>query len=239
MERRTSMNSQLEMVIGRVRMSKRLALVSCLAALLFLGCTAVSTYVIRIRATSTRALPVGLKYVLLPGNKGGYADQEFEEYAGYVRKVLTELLYTEAETPDSADNIILLSYGLGTPSINADPLVRPALYETSKATKIISAVAYGLDSAGGRSDSGLAPLIIPVAHPRTRFFSLEAMDAKTSEKVTLWKVVAISRGYSADLRKVVPAMLAACKPFIGRTSTREEVVQMREDDEQVRVITEY
>jgi hypothetical protein len=41
------------------------------------------------------------------------------------------------------------------------------------------------------------------------------------KKVRLWKIAAIESGYFPDLRKLFPIMLAACKPFIGRTTKKE------------------
>jgi hypothetical protein len=41
------------------------------------------------------------------------------------------------------------------------------------------------------------------------------------KKVRLWKIAPTESGYYPDLRKLFAIMLAACKPFIGRTTKKE------------------
>ena len=224
-------------------MKKVRAIITCLAAWLLLGCATTSEYAVRIRSISNPALPAGANYVLLPGDKDVSSDQQFGELAAYVRTMLTELHYKEVEVPESADIVVLLRYGLNPSSIDLDRLVRPTRYIPDGAIPIMPAVAYdpgtslwpsrGLTYAPSYAE--VAPLITPVTTVYSRWLSLEAVDAHVSEKVTLWKIAAIESGYHPDLKRLFPIMLAACKPFIGRTS-KDVVVYLQEDDEEVRSI---
>ena len=214
------------------------AIITCLAWLL-LGCA--TGYAVRIRSISDPALPVGRNYVLLPGDKDVSSDRQFGELAGYVRRTLAELDYREVEVPDSADILVLLRYGLDPSSIDLNHLIRPT--RSDGAIPIVPAVAhgpgtlpspsYGLTYAPSYAE--VAPRITPVSAVHRRWLSLEAVDAHASEKVTLWKIAAIGSGYYSDLKKLFPIMLAACKPFVGR-DTKEVVVYVQEDDEEVRRI---
>ena len=220
-------------------------IITCLVALVLTGCAATTRYSVRIRSISDAAHSAGTNYVLRPGTKDvSSADRQFGELAGYVRRMLAELDYTEVKTPDVADIVVLLRYGLDTSSMDRDRLARRTLYMTGGAVPVVPAVAY-VPVSTSLSSSGLAyappyaevaPLITPVTAVYSRWLSLEAVDAHASEKVTLWKVAAVESGYYPDLEKLFPIMLAACEPFIGRTTKKEVVVYLREDDEEVSII---
>src|ERR1035437_7974183 len=102
--------------------------VLCFAAWLLMGCAA-SEYMVAIRSISQPASSTGTNYTLLPGNKNIASDDEqFGELAVYVRRTLSELQYREAETPGSADIVVLLGYGLDTSKIDLDRLALPTPY---------------------------------------------------------------------------------------------------------------
>jgi hypothetical protein len=44
------------------------------------------------------------------------------------------------------------------------------------------------------------------------------------------------RGYTPDVKKLFPIMLAACKPFIGLTAKEEIVVYVQEEEVETRVL---
>ena len=226
-------------------MKKSSVIVVCFAALLLLGCAAMSEFVVRIRSISHPALLTGTNYVLLPGNRDiSSDDQEFGQLAVYVRRTLSDLQYKEVETRDSADIIVLLSYGLDPSSIDLKHFAHPAVYIPDGALPVMPAVIYGTSSPLSTSIGlifassypEVAPLITPVSTVYRRWLLMEAIDAHASEKVTLWKIGATERGYLPDLERLFPIMLAACKPFIGRTTDKIVEVILQEDDEQVKMI---
>ncbi len=54
------------------------------------------------------------RYVLLPGGKGVEAgDLQFQEFAAYVEKVLSEKGFVKAATFQDADVVIFLAYAIG------------------------------------------------------------------------------------------------------------------------------
>jgi hypothetical protein len=202
-------------------------------AWLLVGCAATGEFVVRLRSVSDPALSAGRNYILLPGDKDVSSDPHFGELAGYVRRTLAELDYREVETA-SADIIILLRYGLDPSSIDIKHLVRPALLNSNGAIPM-APLAYGAATPLGPSHSitHAALPITPVTAVYRRWLLLEALHARSSEKVTVWKIAAVESGYYPDLKRLFPIMLAACKPFIGQTTKEEEVVYLEEDDEEV------
>jgi hypothetical protein len=214
-------------------MKKLRVIITCLLAWLLVGCAATAEFAVRIRSVSDPARSAGRNYVLLPGDKDVSSDPQFGELAGYVRRTLAELDYREVETA-SADTIILLRYGLDPSSIDIKQLVRPALLNSNGVVPVAPAVAYGAATPLGPSHSitHAALPITPVTAVYRRWLLLEALDARSSEKVVLWKIAAVESGYYPDLKRLFPIMLAACKPFIGQT-TKEEVVYLEEDDDEV------
>jgi hypothetical protein len=215
-------------------MEKLRVIITCLMVWLLVGCAATGEFAVRIRSTSNPALPAARNYVLLPGDKDVSSDPQFGELAGYVRRTLAELDYSEVETA-SADIIILLRYGLDTSSLDIKDLVHPALLNSNGAVPIAPAVAYGAATPLGpwHGITHAVFPITPVTAVYSRWLLLEALDARSSEKVTLWKIGAIESGYFPDLKRLFPIMLAACKPFIGQTTKKEVVVHLEENDEEV------
>ena len=139
---------------------------------------------------------------------------------------------------------MFVSYGLDTGLIRCDRLTLPAPYRPDGVLPVRTALAHmpgGPRAASGGVTfaspySGATPRITPVSATYRRWLSLEAVDIHASPKVTLWKIAAIERGYLPDLARLFPIMLAACKPFIRRTTDKVVVVRIQEDDEEVRRI---
>ena len=120
-------------------MKKLRVIITCLMPG-YSGCALTGEFAVRIRSGSDPALSAGRNYVLRPGDKDVSSDQHFSELAGYVRRTLAELDYKEVETAPHI--IILLRYGLDSPSFDIKDLVRPALLNSNGAVPI-ALVAYG------------------------------------------------------------------------------------------------
>jgi len=66
---------------------------------------------------------------------------------------------------------------------------------------------------------------------------LDAVDLeeyRRSEKVVqIWKTTVTSRGTSGDLRRVLPVLVAAAKPYIGINTGKQVGVTLREEEKAV------
>ena len=229
--------TKMGVAMANVKTATYMLLVA-LAALLLCGCSG-GGYLIRINAVAPSHPQGGMRYVLVTQDTREAAQDATSSYvAGHLKKVLAELRYTEAESLPSADIAIFLSYRLRRPPSYRDSLTIPE-EEDEVGAMIPFRVSTGTsggalgtgDASYGRSMAGIP---LPWKTSRKiyeRSITLEAMDgpAYRDGKTTLvWKVRAISMGYSTDLGKVVPAMLDACKPFIGRTTPKDVDVRSRQ-----------
>jgi hypothetical protein len=210
-----------------------------------LGSAGTGKYTVRVRAASNVIPEPGTRYVLVSGVEGiGPDNAEFKEFSAYVRKVFTDLHYIEV-SGDLAEEVIILSYGLRLP-VDVDSLVIPASVDGNRTTRFV-AEKTGDSSRGDKlvrplSSSRLSGAYQSVRNVYRRYLLLVGVNAQLYEPqakvVPLWKVMAVSTGYSTDLRRIFPIMLVACKPFIGTTTAKEVTVRLREDDEQVRQLRE-
>lgn len=187
------------------------------------------------------------RYVLLPGGKGVDAgDLQFQEFAAYVEKVLSEKGFVKAATFQDADVAIFLAYAIGDPQTYQYTYSIPTWGQTG----VSSSNTYGTVSSYGTYSGtttytptyGVTGATTHVGTDTvySRFLFLDAYDAPTymkEKKMTqVWKTSVVSTGSSGDLRLVVPYMVAAMKPYLGTNTGRKIEVQVPADDPAVQVL---
>lgn len=147
----------------------------------------------------------GRRFIIQPGNKDvTVEDLEFNEYAAYVNRVLISTGFNTAMNERDADIVVFLSYGIGNPQSH--------IYS---------------DGAEVASYTFL-----------DRFLQLDAYDMgafrKENKRRQVWKTTVISTGPSKDLRRVMPYMVAAMKPYVAKNTGRAIRVKLREADPTVK-----
>lgn len=189
-------------------------------------------------------------YVLLPGGKGvETGDLQFQEYAAYVEKVLSEKGFVKVATFQNANVAIFLAYAIGDPETYQYTYSLPTWGQTG----VSSSNTYGTVSSYG----GMATYSATTTHTPTygitgstthvgtdtvysRFLFLDAYDVPTylrEKKMTqVWKTSVVSTGSSGDLRLVFPYMVAAMKPYLGTNTGRRIEVEVPENDPAVQVL---
>lgn len=190
------------------------------------------------------------RYVLLPGGKGVEAgDLQFQEYASYIEKVLTEKGFVKVSAFQDADVAIFLTYAIGDPQTYQYSYSLPTWGQTG----VSSANTYGtVSSYGGMATYSGTTTYTPkygitgsTTHIGTntvftRFLFLDAYDVATylkEEKMSqVWKTNVVSTGSSGDLRQVVPYMVAAMKPYLGTNTGRKIEVEVPVDDPSVQLL---
>jgi hypothetical protein len=190
-------------------------------------------------------------YVILPGNAAVQPlDLQFQEFKLQTERVLQYRGFSAAPDPETADLIIFLAYGLGTPSVSYDYLspppaeAPPPLPAAPAAQPLAQPIAYSeppappapppattnqppaAPSAAQGSSSALPPHSRHVRY--LRYLSLSAIDLAyfkaTGELAEVWRTNVSSIGKSDDLRRIVPVMLAAATKRIATgTNGRIEV----------------
>jgi hypothetical protein len=188
------------------------------------------------------------RYVILSNMEGvDSSDLQFKEYSGYIDNILNEKGFTKASSPDDAQIVIFLAYGMGGPDAHQQTYSSPVFGQTG----VSSSTTYGTVSSnrGGTATYSGTTNYTPTygvtgftEHVKTRItftkgIILEAIDVSTfkNEKkmVPVWKVYVMSIGSSNDLRLMFPFMAVAMKPYIGINTGKQVIVGIPENDPQV------
>lgn len=190
------------------------------------------------------------RYVLLPGGKAVEAgDLQFQEYAAYVEKVLSERGFVKVATFQDADVAIFLAYAIGDPQTYQYTYSLPTWGQTG----VSSSNTYGtVSSYGGMATYSGTTTYTPTygvtgstTHVGTntvysRFLFLDAYDVPTYMKekkmAQVWKTSVVSTGSSGDLRLVVPYMVTAMKPYLGTNTGRKIEVEVPANDPAVQAL---
>ncbi len=187
------------------------------------------------------------RYVLLPGNKDTEAtDLQFQEFSGYIDKVLLERGYIKTNEFSDADLAIFLAYAIGDPQTYHYSYSVP----TWGRTGVSSSNTYGTVSSYGGTATysgttrytptyGVTGATTHVATNTifTRFLWLDAYDIdsylKDKKMDQVWKTTVISTGISNDLRLVIPYMVTSMKKYLGSNTGQKVRVDLSEDDPEV------
>lgn len=224
---------------------RRLGLV-ILALVLASGCATIRPPRLRVSvdSISSDAAPRKKNYVLLPGNKDTSADDlQFKEFATYVHRALASQGFTLAPSIEDADITIFLAYGMGDPQRHQYTYAIPLWGQTG----VSSSTTYGtLSTYGGfgtySGTTTYTPTYGITGYSRGvreyttyfRFLVLDAYDFETLKRenklVQVWKTVVTSTGSSGDLRRVVPGLVAALSPYLGKNTGRKMEVVIEEDN---------
>jgi hypothetical protein len=214
------------------------ALVLAIVAALLAGC-ATTTFRSQVSgfADGTRDYR---SFILLPD--GREDDFEYREYATYVQHILEQRGLSLAPTPAAADIAIFVGYGIGDPERTAGTYTLPTFGQTgvSQAATQGTVTVYG-NTATVNATTNYTPTYGVTGYQThvytetvyTRFVRLKAFYLSDfrdrQELVPAFETTVVSAGSSGDLREVMPAMLLAAAPHIGRNTGRAILVDVRDD----------
>lgn len=225
-------------------------LAMCVA--LLSGCTMMQPrrFISSVDSLAQADATVKKRYILMPGNKNVVVgDLQFQEFAAYIDKALTEKGFVKTNTYEEADVAVFLTYAIGDPQTHQYTYSFPTWGQTGAA----SSHTHGtVSSYGGMATYSGTTTYTPTygvtgstTHvgrrtTYTRFLLLDAYDVATYIKENkmnqVWKTSVISTGSSNDLRLVVPYMITAMKPHLGTNTGRKVEVEVRADDPAVQLL---
>ena len=193
---------------------RRMLVVALLLVISLSGCVSVPTsFIVEIDSIATP--DSGKKtYVILPAKKdmvGG--ELVFQEYARYLKQVLSAHGYREASDPEQAEIAVMLAYGIAAGSMGSG-------------TRLHRDAEGNVTGASTKNITGYARLIIIRAYDYKKY-----KESKT--EVQLWQTTIESNGSSGDLRRVFPVLIAASQPYIGTNTGKKVMVTLSEDDSRV------
>jgi hypothetical protein len=196
-------------------------------ALLGAGCTHPSASY-RMQVSSLGTSPPA-RYHLAPADpRVDPNDPQFREYAAYAHRILQNRGFTPADTP-SAEQFILLEYGVGMPS------ARLGFHRHTAYTPNPSCEVTGQDEKfQAVKDAYDVPADFHSVWPcHMAFLAYNADKLRQSqgrEKVQLWSTIATCSGRSPDLRQVMPALVAAAERYLGTDTRRARHVTIAHSD---------
>jgi hypothetical protein len=221
------------------------------------------------RVDSLSSTTAGSKrtYVILPGNPDVQPlDLQFQEFKLQTERVLQYRGFIAAPDPETAELIIFLAYGLGTPSVSYDylspppppteappppppaaapasqPLAQPIAYSEPSAPPAPPPATTHQPPAASSAAQGSSSALPPHSrHIRyLRYLSLSAIDLAyfnaTGELAEVWRTNVSSIGKSDDLRRIVPVMLAAATKRIATGTNGRIEVRVTERHPKARYI---
>lgn len=210
------------------------------------GCASIQprTFVSNVDSLSRADAAEKKLYVLLPGGKGvDVNDLQFQEFAAYVDKALKGKGFVKADTFKEAEIAIFLTYAVGDPQSYQYTYSVPTFGQTGVSSSHTSGTVstYGNSATYSGTTTYMPTYGITgsTTHVTTktvysRFLFLIAYDValyvKEEKMSQVWATNVVSSGSSADLRLVVPYMVAAMKPYLGANTGRKMEVEIPEND---------
>ena len=224
------------------------AFIKILALTLVLsGCANAPHFEVYVDSISSPVSQELKRYVLFPINKGVSVDDlQFQEYSSYVHRALSTQGFIKADDITDANIAIFLAYGIGEPKTNQYTYSLP----TWGITGVSSSNTYGtVNTYGNRATVNATTTYTPTygvtgstTHTGTyttftRYMVLDALDLnetkKTEKYKQIWKTTVMSTGSSGDLRKVLPILVAASKPYVAKNTGQKLLINLKEQDQAV------
>lgn len=218
------------------------AILLFLSAVLLGGCN--TAHQIRVSALNSPAALAGGTYVFQAGSGTIQVnDLQFREVAEYLRPALAAQGYYEVDDPASADVMLFVSYGVGEPEPREYTYSYPVYAETGGGSRTVTSTTTGAD---GKATTTTTVVENPSHRQRVgseysthtvfeyrKFLTLSARDnsqpqeARTAEEV--WHLSVVTHDSGADLREVLPAMVAAAAPYLGGNTGKAILVRVPRD----------
>lgn len=234
-----------------------MAAISGLAALLLAGCDGTSTYTVQVDAIARpvevgQPAPAAQSYHIRTTNpKLDESSLRYQEVADYVRTALSGKGMYEAPTPDRADVIIEVDYGMDAPRVKFETISQPimavvpgAVREQLLPVRDPNGVIIGYRSVMIREPArqefvGMQESVQPVIV----YEKYLKLSARTNQEATegrappeVWSVNVSAEDDSQELRKYMPILASATADYIGTNTKESKPIRISESDEVVTFI---
>jgi hypothetical protein len=179
-------------------------------------------------------------YILAPGQSGVTSgDLQFQEFAGYVERALARRGLSRTADPSKADLVVVMSYGVGDPQTFTQQVAVPVWGQTGiasmnttgqlsgntfKSTTTVNST-YGIT---GYSQMTSSQTFVIRNLKLTTYKKEDVVNASFNQ---LWMVSVASAGPTADLRLVLPYLVSAAVPYIGKSPGRLVSVSLPRNDQ--------
>jgi hypothetical protein len=219
------------------------AVLAAAAAVFYSGCA--STYDMKVDSLSSPQLDHAASYRIVNRNPLVEADSlRYKEVEKAVKTALSGKGMYEASDPEKAEVVVYLDYGIKPPRIVEEVHSEP-VYNTTPGQLHSELVQIGTDRLGNpifatvltrdaptTEYAGNEDYIVPVA-VYEKYLRLSARENKPAAEgkapSEVWSVDVTSEGPSDNLRKYIPIMAAATIGYIGKDTSGEKSVRLKDD----------
>jgi len=189
------------------------------------------------------------RHIIMPSTEMQKGDLQFAETSAELGRAMVANGLTMAAPGEKPDVAVFVEYGIGSPRTITSVISIPVWGQTgvASATTTATATSYGA-TTNVQATTTYTPTYgvvgqnnVPVSQTIfDRFITIRAYDvaayAKTQQMHELWQMQVRSSGVSGDLRYVLPYMLRAAQPYLGRSTGRAIDASYLQDDPQVEFI---
>lgn len=224
-----------------------------LCSLLLAGCISSQTYTVQVDSIAAtgdnQPAPSGQSYHIRTRNPQLNEDSlRYKEVADYVRTALSGRGMYEAPSPDKADVVIDVDYGMESPRIKFETLSNPVVVQVAGTVReelvairdtsgnIVGYRSITLQEPDRNEFMGMKETIQPVLIYE-KYLRLSARpNQETAEgrpATEVWSVNVSTEDGSQELRKYLPVLASASADYIGVNTKEERPVKINEGDEGV------
>ena len=224
-----------------------------LCSLLLAGCISSQTYTVQVDSIAAtgdnQPAPSGQSYHIRTRNPRLNEDSlRYKEVADYVRTALSGRGMYEAPSPDKADVVIDIDYGMESPRIKFETLSNPVVVHVAGTVReelvairdtsgnIVGYRSITLQEPDRNEFMGMKETIQPVLIYE-KYLRLSARtNQETAEgrpAAEVWSVNVSTEDGSQELRKYLPVLASASADYIGVNTKEERPVKINEGDEGV------
>ncbi|MSU70274.1 MAG: hypothetical protein EXS39_05795 [Opitutaceae bacterium] len=225
---------------------------SATTVLFWVGCST-STYEVKVDAISKPAGPVTAaaehqSYKLKSKNPAlGEVNLRYKEAAEYVKTALSGKGLYEASSLEKADMVVELDYGIDAPRTKVQNVSVPVYAQTGGGVRYDQVPVT--DAKGNVSYRTVAVYNAPRTElvgfdnvPRQvsiyeKYLRITARETKSAGEgrppSEIWSVSVSAEDESKDLRKYLPIMASATADYIGKDSSNQKVVKIKDPSQVV------
>ena len=220
-------------------------------AVLFLSGCSTSSYQVKVDAISKRSAPTSsgaagneLQSYKLKSKNPALGDENlrYKEAAEFVKTALSSKGLYEAPSPDKADMIVELDYGMDAPRTKLEMVSVPVYAQAGGGVRYDQVPT--IDSRGNR---GMRTVAV-YQPPRTELVGFDEVPRQVTiyekylrvtarENTTgregrppseVWSVNVSTEDESKDLRKYLPILASATADYIGKDSSNQKVIKIKD-----------
>jgi hypothetical protein len=237
----------------------KIAPVAALA--LLAGCSSTRTYTVQVdaiakpaKAEAQASSPPQSFHIRSRNPKLDESSLRYKEVSDYVKTALSGKGMYEAPTPELADVVIDIDYGMDAPRVKFETVSSPILartgdkLETQPQTMLVR-LSDGTVQAITRNVTVLVPGNVEVVGMREeviptvvyeKFLKVSARENKEANEGRppdeVWSVNVSAEDKSQELRKYLPILASATADYIGTNTKEAKPVKVGENDEVVKFV---